>query len=47
MKKLNKSSKKIKNNKKVNTAKGAIIITVKNAQLNQIEELRLANMNSY
>lgn len=44
---VNGKNKKIKNNAKVNTANGAIIITVKNAKLNQIENLRLANMNSY
>ena len=38
-------TKKIKNNKKINTAKGAILITVKNAKLNQIEELKLAKPN--
>ena len=31
--------------KKINTAKGAILITVKNAKLNQIEELKLAKPN--
>ena len=42
---VNGKTKKIKNNKKINTAKGAILITVKNAKLNQIEELKLAKPN--
>ena len=42
---VNGKTKKIKNNKNINTAKGAILITVKNAKLNQIEELKLANPN--
>ena len=42
---VNGKTKKIKNNKTVNTAKGAILITVKNAKLNQIEELKLSTIN--
>lgn len=42
---VNGKAKKIKNNKTVNTAKGAILITVKNAKLNQIEELKLSTIN--
>ena len=42
---INGKTKKIKNNKGVNTAKGAILITVKNAKLNQVEKLKLATSN--
>lgn len=42
---VNGKAKKIKNNKTVNTAKGAILITVKNAKLNQIEQLKLSTIN--
>ena len=42
---VNGKTKKIKNNKTVNTAKGAILITVKNTKLNQVEELKLSTIN--